>query len=349
MFNFCLLMVPILLLWRQWGIAFGRWSNIIMVYYIWFSIGTNLWSIQDEYIIYIYFQFLVPRCYYLYITLFSIFGVWSFSVYGITYWNASHTYWRHFIYNMLILFNIQTYDYYPSDYKEDLFKRWFKRQKRYKFTKSLISHHFIFYVFFVEFACFYNIASPVDWYGLAKLLDNYFYIWILFVYATVLFRSLFVSNFFTGHMYYYTNNTFFEGISDWHYFINDSSYSTRLRKETTPIHKSGFRQVGFCYNSRIRMFSVKKYYLMDRNLEHGRFMIPISWVNFKYESYDFISTTRFYKIKNRFQDFWFRWVINLSYLRVVRLKKTYYVKKRRTYKSNFFLKKHLEKRKYNNV
>jgi len=335
MINFCLLMAPILLLWRQWGIAFGRWSNIIMVYYIWFSVGTNLWSIQDEYIACCYFYFKAPSGYYVYMVLFSIVLFWTLGVYGMTYWDASHTYWRHFIYNVLLKFNLQAYDSYPSNYKEDLFKRWFKRQKRYKFTKSIISHHFIFYLLCYEFVDFYNFASPVDWYAVTQLFDKYFYVWCLFFYFITLFRSIFVSNFLIGHMYFFYNNLFFEGISDLHYFINDKAYSSRLRKETMPMSQSGFRQAAFAYNSKRRMYRVKRYYLMDRNLEHGRFFIPISWVNFKLETYDFISSSRFYKVKSRFQHFWFRVVRNMSYVKRVGWRRTLYIRRRKKYRVNF--------------
>jgi len=342
MLNFCLLMAPILLLWRQWGIAFHRWSNILIIYYVWFSSGTNLWSIQDEYIACIYFQFRAPSGYYVYIFLFSIVLFWTLSVYGITYWNASHTYWRHYIYNMLLAFNTRAYEQYPSDYKEDLFKRWFKRQKRNKFFKSIISHHFVFYLMCYEFVDFYNYASPVDWYAVSQFFDKYFYFWCLSFYIITLFRSIFVSNFYLSHMYFFSNNLFFEGISDIHYFINDSSYSSRLRKETMPMSKSGFRQVSGYYNSKWRMFRVRRYYLMDRNLEHGRFLLPITWINFKYETYDFISASLFYKAKSRFQHFWFRIVRNMSYVKRVNWRKTLYIRRRKKYRSSFYLKKRLD-------
>jgi len=211
MLNFCLLMVPILLLWRQWAIAFRRWSNIIIVYYIWFFIGTNLWSIQDDFIPYIYFQFKSPICYYIYICLLVILAFGSLAIYGITYWNGAHTFWRHYIYNGLLFFNMQAYDYYPSDYRVDFFKKWFKRQKKFRFTKSIMLHHLIFYELFFEFFLFYNNNRSSDWFALSLLLENYFYVWCLPIYGIVLFRSLFMSNFLFGHLYFYANNTFFWG------------------------------------------------------------------------------------------------------------------------------------------
>jgi hypothetical protein len=114
---------------------------------------------------------------------------------------------------------------------------------------------------------------------------------------------MFTTNFLFSQMYFYSNTIFLDGIGDYNYFILDSNYTTRLRKEVMPMYRSGYRQVGQYYNSKRRMYRVKRYYLLDRPREYGRFLMPISWINFKYESYDFISTTYFYKIKNRFQDF----------------------------------------------
>lgn len=341
MVTFCLVVLPGILFWRQWAIISKRWKNIIIPTYIWFAAGTNLISIQDHYAPYYYFRFKTPGCFAFYLFLWIWVGVLSILIYWIAFWKASHTYWRHLLHSWLLYVNKYIYSNYSADYQVDFFNRWFRRQKKFKFTKSIILHHSIFYLLFVLFVLFYEAAPSWRWYELSQWLHNGYYIWFIFIYLMTLFRSLFMANFLFGHMYFYANNIFFEGISDTHYFINDDTYSRRLRPETMPMTESGFRQVGKCFNSKRRMYRVEKYYLLDRNLEHGRFFMPVTWINFKHETYDFISTTIFYRVKSRFQRFWFQAAVNLAFLRRVRLKKTFYVRKRRKYRATFFLKKKL--------
>ena len=67
-----------------------------------------------------------------------------------------------------------------------------------------------------------------------------------------------------------------DGIADVNYFIFDSNYTTRIRKEIFPTTRSGYRQVGKYYNSLIRMYRVKRYYVLDNTQRYGRFLLPIN-------------------------------------------------------------------------
>ena len=171
-----------------------------------------------------------------------------------------------------------------------------------------------------------------DWFCFSHFMQDRFYFWALGFYLLVIFKSIFSSNLLFNQMYFYSNTTYFEGMGDINYFILDGNYTTRLKKEIGPPTRSGFRQVGKDFNSKKRMHKVKIYYVLDSHGELGRFLIPVSWINFKHETYDFISTTRFYKIKNRFQSFWFTFVISLSNLRRMTLGDyTYFIRNTNSY------------------
>lgn len=343
MLEVCLYMGLILLLWRQFTIVFKRWSNINIILYSWFFVVNNVWSFYDFPIPFIYFKYFTRTNWHIYWFCAFICLLWTLWIYAIVFWNGSHSYWRHLNHNILILYNSELYKLYSVDYQNEFFVRWFKRQKRFKIPKWIILHHFPYYLLCIEFYLFYQTGTIASWFGLSALVLTYPYFWVLLFYGVMVFRSIFTSNFLFSQMYFHANNTFMDGIADVNYFIFDSNYTTRIRKEIFPTTRSGYRQVGKYYNSLIRMYRVKRYYVLDNTRRYGRFLLPINWVNFKYETYDFISTTYFYKLKGRFQDYWFKRVLGWYHMkRVRRWRNTYFVRTRRSYKKSFFLLKKLD-------
>jgi len=305
MLQVCLYMGIVLLLWRQFTIVFKRWSNINIILYGWWFAVNNLWSFYDYPIPFIYFKYFNRTNWHIYWVCAFLCLLLTLWVFAIVFLNGSHSYWRHLNHNILILHSNKLYTLYSVDYQKEFFRRWFRRQKKIRIPKFIMLHHFPYYWLCTEFYVFWYTSEISTWYGLSSLMLIYPCFWVLSFYIIMLFRSLFTSNFLFSQMYFHANNTFMDGIADVNYFVFDSKYTQRIRKEIFPHTRSGYKQVGSYYNSLRRMYRVKRYYVLDNTRQYGRFLLPINWVNFKYESYDFISTTYFYKIKSRFQHYWF--------------------------------------------
>lgn len=337
-----LLILPIVLLWRQWAIPNKRWSNLNIIVYGWLVVWGALVCVYDVRIPFIYFSYWLVEIWAIYWFICFLFLFWTYYVLAIGFWAAKHTLWRHFHYNILLQFNIKAYDFYSKDYREDLFIRWYQRQKWFKIFKNITIHHSIFYYLAFEFFIFYLHVTPQQWLASAAFLRLRYFEWILYIYIVMLIRSFFVRNLLTSHMYFFYNNTFSESLSDVNYFVNDGGYTVRLRKEINPAKRSGFRQSGRSYKSYWRMYRLTKIYQLDYAKERGRFMMPISWTSFKYESYDFISTTYSYRIKSRIQRFWFQAALNLAALERYKWKFTFFPRTKKRYKKDFFLKKKIE-------
>lgn len=280
--------LPFCLLWRQFTIAYNKWSNINAFVYFWFLAFCMLFVCTDHYLPFVYFQYKTPICWYVFVFCCFLVFLWTLIVLAIAFWPATHTYWRHIIHCLLLKFNGELYSEYTVDYQNEFFDKWFKKQKIFKIPNVLTLHHFPYYCMAMIFIVIHQEWSPAEWFAFSHFMQDRFYFWVLGFYFLVVFKSIFSSNLLFNQMYFYSSTTYFEGMGDVNYFIRDGNYTTRLKKEIGPPTRSGFRQVGKHFNSKKRMYRVKTYFVLDSHGQLGRFLIPISWVSFKHETYDFI-------------------------------------------------------------